>query len=76
MNLQAHPTINGLVAVLSAYRDFDTISRWIREGCQMTDIKLVDVLNERKDAIDKILLVDMFLFALKNRQSSSILLIS
>ncbi|CAN6470094.1 unnamed protein product [Victoria cruziana] len=50
--------------------------RRLREGCQRTGVKLVDVPNGRKDAADKAILVDMFLFALDNPPPSSILLIS
>ncbi|XVF67564.1 hypothetical protein PTKIN_Ptkin10aG0131300 [Pterospermum kingtungense] len=48
----------------------------LREGCQRTGVKLVDVPNGRKDAADKAILVDMFLFALDNPPPSSIMLIS
>ncbi|KAJ6830769.1 uncharacterized protein M6B38_351330 [Iris pallida] len=74
--LRVHPTINGAVTLFSAYGDFNAFPRRLREGCQRTGVKLVDVPNGRKDAADKAILVDMFLFALDNRPPSSIMLIS
>nr|XP_043625995.1 uncharacterized protein LOC122597470 [Erigeron canadensis] len=71
-----HSAINGAVNVLSAYADFNGFSRSLREGCQRTGVKLIDVPNGRKDAVDKAILVDMFLFALDNPPPSSIMLIS
>ncbi|CAA3018955.1 Hypothetical predicted protein, partial [Olea europaea subsp. europaea] len=54
MGFRAHPTIHGLVAMLSGYRDFD--SSRIREECWMIDIEIVEVLDGRKEAADKIIL--------------------
>ncbi|KAI3938524.1 hypothetical protein MKX01_030817 [Papaver californicum] len=76
MALRVHPIIQGAVTLFSAYGDFNAFPRRLREGCQRTGVKLVDVPNGRKDAADKAILVDMFLFALDNRPPSSILLIS
>ncbi|XP_006837082.2 uncharacterized protein LOC18427978 isoform X1 [Amborella trichopoda] len=76
MALRVHPVIKGAVTLFSAYGDFNVFPRRLREGCQRTGVKLVDVPNGRKDAADKAILVDMFLFALDNRPPSSILLIS
>ncbi|KAL5987315.1 hypothetical protein ACLOJK_038480 [Asimina triloba] len=76
MALRVHPVINGAVTMFSAYGDFNSFPRRLREGCQRTGVKLIDVPNGRKDAADKAILVDMFLFALDNRPPSSILLIS
>ncbi|GJN13315.1 hypothetical protein PR202_gb00007 [Eleusine coracana subsp. coracana] len=76
MALRQHPVVKGAVTVLSAYGDFNAFPRKLREGCQRTGVKLVDVPNGRKDAADKAILVDMFLFALDNRPPSSIMLIS
>ncbi|KAI4992545.1 hypothetical protein ZWY2020_057600, partial [Hordeum vulgare] len=76
MALRLHPVVNGAVTVLSAYGDFNAFPRRLREGCQRTGVKLVDVPNGRKDAADKAILVDMFLFALDNHPPSSIMLIS
>ncbi|KAF6169685.1 hypothetical protein GIB67_004077 [Kingdonia uniflora] len=76
MAVNAHPNITGPIKVLSAYGDFSTFPRRVREGCQRTGVKLIDVPNGRKDAADKAILVDMFLFAFENRPPSSILLIS
>lgn len=76
MALRAHPIIDGAVTLFSAYGDFNSFPRRLREGCQRTGVKLVDVPNGRKDAADKAILVDMFLFALDNPPPSSILLIS
>ncbi|XP_010904954.1 uncharacterized protein [Elaeis guineensis] len=76
MALQVHPVIKGAVTMFSAYGDFNAFPRRLREGCQRTGVKLVDVPNGRKDAADKAILVDMFLFALDNRPPSSIMLIS
>ncbi|GMP38309.1 hypothetical protein CsSME_00009604 [Camellia sinensis var. sinensis] len=76
MALWVHPVINGVVTLFSAYGDFNAFPRQLRAGCQRTDVKLVDVLNGRKDAADKAILVDMFLFALDNPPPSSIMLIS
>ncbi|KAL2477267.1 putative endonuclease or glycosyl hydrolase [Forsythia ovata] len=76
MALRVHPVIDGVVTTFSAYGDFNAFPRRLREGCQRTGVKLIDVPNGRKDAADKAILVDMFLFALDNRPPSSILLIS
>lgn len=76
MALQVHPVIKGAVMLFSAYGDFNSFPRRLREGCQRTGVKLIDVPNGRKDAADKAILVDMFLFALDNRPPSSIMLIS
>ncbi|KAL2537366.1 putative endonuclease or glycosyl hydrolase [Forsythia ovata] len=76
MALRAHPMIDGAVTMFSAYGDFNAFPRRVREGCQRTGVKLVDVPNGRKDAADKAILVDMFLFALDHRPPSSIMLIS
>ncbi|KAH7867339.1 hypothetical protein Vadar_032188 [Vaccinium darrowii] len=76
MALRVHPIIKGAVTLFSAYGDFNAFPRRLREGCQRTGVKLVDVPNGRKDAADKAILVDMFLFALDNPPPSSIMLIS
>lgn len=76
MALRVHPVINGAVNMFSAYGDFNAFPRRLREGCQRTGVKLIDVPNGRKDAADKAILVDMFLFALDNPPPSSIMLIS
>ncbi|XP_074562427.1 uncharacterized protein LOC141818929 isoform X1 [Curcuma longa] len=76
MALRLHPVIRGAVTMFSAYGDFNAFPRRLREGCQRTGVKLVDVPSGRKDAADKAILVDMFLFALDNRPPSSIMLIS
>ncbi|KAJ1399065.1 OST-HTH/LOTUS domain [Sesbania bispinosa] len=76
MALRVHPVIKGAVMMFSAYGDFNAFPRRLREGCQRTGVKLIDVPNGRKDAADKAILVDMFLFALDNRPPSSIMLIS
>ncbi|KAF5727257.1 Endonuclease or glycosyl hydrolase [Tripterygium wilfordii] len=76
MALRVHPVIKGSVTTFSAYGDFNAFPRRLREGCQRTGVKLVDVPNGRKDAADKAILVDMFLFALDNPLPSSIVLIS
>lgn len=74
--LRVHPVIKGAVTMFSAYGDFNSFPRRLREGCQRTGVKLIDVPNGRKDAADKAILVDMFLFALDNPPPSSIMLIS
>jgi hypothetical protein len=76
MALRVHPVIKGAVTLFSAYGDFNAFPRRLREGCQRTGVKLIDVPNGRKDAADKAILVDMFLFALDNPPPSSIMLIS
>lgn len=76
MALRVHPVIEGAVTMFSAYGDFNAFPRRLREGCQRTGVKLIDVPNGRKDAADKAILVDMFLFALDNPPPSSIMLIS
>ncbi|KAI3448113.1 hypothetical protein Pfo_004778 [Paulownia fortunei] len=76
MALRVHPVIDGAVTVFSAYGDFNAFPRRLREGCQRTGVKLIDVPSGRKDAADKAILVDMFLFALDNSPPSSIMLIS
>ncbi|RYR34324.1 hypothetical protein Ahy_A10g049133 [Arachis hypogaea] len=76
MALQVHPVIQGTVMVFSAYGDFNAFPKRLREGCLRTGVNLIDVPNGRKDAADKAILVDMFLFALDNPPPSSIMLIS
>ncbi|WOL01713.1 hypothetical protein Cni_G10430 [Canna indica] len=76
MALRVHPVIKGAVKLFSAYGDFNAFPRRLREGCQRTGVKLIDVPNGRKDAADKAILVDMFLFALDNQPPSAIMLIS
>ncbi|XP_073037322.1 uncharacterized protein [Primulina eburnea] len=76
MALRVHPVIDGAVTMFSAYGDFNAFPRRLREGFQRTGVKLIDVPNGRKDAADKAILVDMFLFALDNPPPSSIMLIS
>ncbi|GFZ19583.1 putative endonuclease or glycosyl hydrolase [Actinidia rufa] len=75
MALLVHPVIKGAVTMFSAYGNFNAFPRRLREGCQRTGIKLIDVPNGRKDAADKAILVDMFLFVLDNPSPSSIMLI-
>ncbi|KAF5954682.1 hypothetical protein HYC85_007538 [Camellia sinensis] len=58
------------------HQSCDMADRRLREGCQRTGVKLIDVPSGRKDAADKAILVDMFLFALDNPPPSSIMLIS
>ncbi|KAI3902949.1 hypothetical protein MKW92_018301 [Papaver armeniacum] len=72
MALRVHPIIQGDVTLFSVYGDFNAFPRRLREGCQRTGVKLVDVPNGRKDAADKAILVDMFLFALDNPPPSLI----
>ncbi|GLJ47101.1 hypothetical protein SUGI_0994650 [Cryptomeria japonica] len=74
--LRVHPAIRGAVKLFSAYGDFNNFPRKLREGCQRTGVNLIDVPNGKKDAADKAILVDMFLFALDNPSPSTILLIS
>lgn len=76
MALRVHPIIKGAIVMFSAYGDFNTFPRRLREGCQRTGVKLTDVPSGRKNAADKAILVDMFLFALDNQPPSSIMLIS
>ncbi|XP_010488965.1 PREDICTED: uncharacterized protein LOC104766724 [Camelina sativa] len=74
--IQLHPLISGPVVTFSAYGDFNGFPRRVREGCQRTGVKLVDVPNGRKDASDKAILIDMFLFVLDNKPPATIVLIS
>uniref|UniRef100_A0A7N0ZTN3 HTH OST-type domain-containing protein n=1 Tax=Kalanchoe fedtschenkoi TaxID=63787 RepID=A0A7N0ZTN3_KALFE len=76
MALRVHPVITGVITVFSAYGDFNGFPKRLREGCQRTGVKLIDVPNGRKDAADKAILIDMFLFALDNPPPSTIMLIS
>ena len=76
MALRVHSVMKGAVMMFSAYGDFNAFPRRLREGCLRTGVELIDVLNGRKDAADKAILVDMFLFALDNPPPSSIMLIS
>lgn len=76
MALRVHPVIDGAVTMFSAFGDFNAFPRRVREGCQRTGVKLIDVPNGQKDAADKAILIDMFLFALDNPPPSSIMLIS
>jgi hypothetical protein len=73
--LRDHPQI-GVVTMFSAYGDFNHFPRRVREGCQRTGVNLIDVPNGKKNAADKAILVDMFLFALDNRPPSTIFLIT
>ncbi|KAL1195961.1 hypothetical protein V5N11_025134 [Cardamine amara subsp. amara] len=76
MAIQLHPVITGPVINFSAYGDFNAFPRRVREGCQRTGVKLIDVPNGRKDASDKAILIDMFLFVLDNKPPATIILIS
>eukprot|EP00249_Psilotum_nudum_P022300 c28463_g1_i2 orf=178-1299(+) len=76
MALQVHPAVRGIVKVFSAYGDFNHFPLKLREGCQMTGVSLLDVPNTRKDASDKAILTDMFLFAIDHPPPSTIFLIS
>ena len=76
MILRLHPLISGTLISFTAYGDFNGFSRRHREACQRTGVKLVDVPNTHKDAADKAILVDLFLFALDHSPPSTILLIS
>lgn len=73
--LREHPHV-GAVTMFSAYGDFNHFPRKVREGCQRTGVNLIDVPNGKKDAADKAILVDMFLFALDNPPPSTIFLIT
>ncbi|GBG87691.1 hypothetical protein CBR_g45845 [Chara braunii] len=74
--LRLHPAVKGAVTVFSAYGDFNQFPRRLREGCQRTGVNLIDVPSGRKDAADKAILVDMFLFAIDNPPPSTIFLIT
>ncbi|GKV22586.1 hypothetical protein SLEP1_g32444 [Rubroshorea leprosula] len=74
--LREHPLIKGPITMFSAYGDFNCFTRRLREGCQRTGVKLIDVPNGRKDAADKAILLDMFMFVLDKAPPSSIMLIS
>lgn len=63
----------GAVTMFSAYGDFNHFPKKVREGCQRTGVNLIDVPNGKKDAADKAILVDMFLFALDNPCSTIVL---
>ncbi|CAK9859903.1 unnamed protein product [Sphagnum jensenii] len=73
--LRDHPQI-GAVTMFSAYGDFNHFPRKVREGCQRTGVNLIDVPSGKKNAADKAILVDMFLFALDNCPPSTIFLIT
>ncbi|KAF2321115.1 hypothetical protein GH714_034074 [Hevea brasiliensis] len=45
MALRVHPIIKGAVMMFSAYGDFNSFPRRLREGCQRTGVKLIDVPN-------------------------------
>eukprot|EP00850_Spirogloea_muscicola_P022279 SM000285S10808 [mRNA] locus=s285:51547:54248:- [translate_table: standard] len=75
--LRGHPAVRAAaVTSFAAYGDFNMFPKKLREGCQHTGVSLIDVPNGKKDAADKAILVDMFLFALDNPPPSTILLIS
>lgn len=76
MALRLHPAVQGAVTLFSAYGDFNLFPRKIREGCQRTGVSLIDVPHGRKDAADKAILVDMFLFVLDNPAPATVLLVS
>ncbi|MCO5606850.1 hypothetical protein L7F22_061041 [Adiantum nelumboides] len=73
---KAHLAMQGTIILFSAYGDFSHLPRHIRQGCQMTGVNLIDIPHGRKDAADKAILADMFLFALDNPPPGIILLIS
>lgn len=75
-SLMVHGGIKGAITTFSAYGDYSRLSKDIRQGCQKTGINLIDVPSGTKDAADKAILIDMFLFALDNRPPALILLIS
>lgn len=66
----------GPVTVFSAYGDFSHLSLRTRQGCQKTGVNLIDIPHGKKDAADKAILVDMFLFALDNPPPCTVVLIS
>eukprot|EP00897_Mesotaenium_endlicherianum_P002786 jgi/Mesen1/2535/ME000161S01587 len=75
--LQLHSaTQETVITVFAAYGDFNRFPRRLREGCHRTGISLFDVPNGRKDAADKAIMADVFLFALDNPPPSTIFLIS
>jgi len=75
-SLLVHGGVKGAITTFSAYGDYSHMPKSIRQGCQKTGINLIDVPNGKKDAADKAILIDMFLFALDNRPPALILLIS
>jgi len=75
-SLMVHGGVKGGITTFSAYGDYSRLSKEIRRGCQNTGINLIDVPSGYKDAADKAILIDMFLFALDNRPPALILLIS
>ncbi|CAH8321058.1 unnamed protein product, partial [Eruca vesicaria subsp. sativa] len=74
--IQLHSEVSGSVVVFSAFGDFNAFPRRVREGLQRTGVKLVDVPNGRKDAADKAILLDMFLFVLDHPPPSTIVIIT
>lgn len=75
-SLMVHGGVKGAITTFSAYGDYSHLSKELRQGCQKTGINLIDVPSGNKDAADKAILIDMFLFALDNRPPALILLIS
>lgn len=73
---KAHLAIQGPIRVFSAYGDFAHLPRHTRQGCQKTGVSLIDIPHGKKDAADKAILADMFLFALDHPPPGTILLIS
>lgn len=50
------------------------VSSKMKEGLERTGVTLVDIGNKRKDAADKLILVDMLLFACDNPKASFLLI--
>jgi hypothetical protein len=76
MALWTNPLIKGVVIMFCVYGDFSEFSQRHTKGLQKSGVTLIDVSNVGKDAADRAILVDMFLFALDNPPPSSIMLIS
>eukprot|EP00899_Mesostigma_viride_P025386 jgi/Mesvir1/6031/Mv00774-RA.1 len=68
--------ITGSLVWFSAYGDFNLLPHRLRIGCQNTGVNLLDVPTSKREASDKAMLCDMFLFAVDNRPPATIFLIS
>ncbi|XP_066329257.1 uncharacterized protein [Miscanthus floridulus] len=71
--LSMNTAVDSATTTIQAY---GAVPASIREGLQRTGVRHVDILNRRKDAADKLILVDMFCFAYDNPAPACMLLIS
>jgi hypothetical protein len=61
------------VVVINAYFDPQNTSKDLRLSLQQAGVKLMDVPNHRKEAVDKALIVDLCMFAIDNEVTRRLL---